>query len=87
MHGDMETIVSLSYFVSHQKNILVQTNCLRANWYTQVDSTSGQAAALPWPSPQDANGVYQKLAKRVEARVRKKSTYITSSLRGVFRIM
>ncbi|CAN0063710.1 unnamed protein product, partial [Ectocarpus sp. 6 AP-2014] len=34
-----------------------------------VDSTSGQAAALPWPSPQDANGVYQKLAKRVEARI------------------
>ncbi|CAM9953370.1 unnamed protein product, partial [Ectocarpus fasciculatus] len=34
-----------------------------------VDSTPGQVAALPWPSPQDANGVYQKLAKRVEARI------------------
>ncbi|CAN0040051.1 unnamed protein product [Pylaiella littoralis] len=26
-------------------------------------------AALPWPSPQDADGVCQKLAKRVEARI------------------
>eukprot|EP00903_Cladosiphon_okamuranus_P013428 g12508.t1 len=33
-----------------------------------IHSPSGRAA-LPWPSPQDANGVCQKLARRVEARI------------------
>lgn len=46
--------------------------------YAQTDSPSDQAA-LPWPSPQDADGVCQKLAKRVEARVRPKRNKLTTN--------
>lgn len=55
---------------------------LRTLHVTQVHSPS-RRAALPWPSPQDANGVCQKLARRVEARVRNCGvrTYVTATRR------